>query len=64
MTLLLIAAALYVSVGFLFALWFVSSGVDRMDEAAHGAGIAFRLLILPGSAALWPWLLVAYRGKS
>jgi hypothetical protein len=64
MTLLLIATALYASLGLFFALWFVFFGVHRMDSAAVGASLAFRLLILPGTIALWPWLLLAYRGRS
>jgi len=35
----------------------VGKGVDRIDPNARGAGLGFRLLILPGSAALWPLLL-------
>ena len=48
---------IYAATGVLFAAWFVSSGIQRMDEAALGAGIAFRLLMFPGVAALWPYLL-------
>ena len=33
---------------------FVVRGVDRVDEAARGASRGFRLLILPGTVALWP----------
>jgi hypothetical protein len=64
MTWLLIAAALYATLGLFFALWFSLRGVQRMDPAAVGASLAFRLLILPGATALWPWLLSAYRGRS
>ncbi len=48
---------IYAASGVLFAAWFVSSAIQRMDEAAVGAGIAFRLLMFPGVAALWPYLL-------
>ena len=48
---------LYVGVGFAFAVAFVTTGVKRLDPNASGSGIAFRLLILPGSAAFWPLLL-------
>lgn len=50
-------AAVYAVLGLLFAVWFVGVGVDRIDPAARGAGLGFRLLILPGVAALWPLLL-------
>lgn len=49
----------YVIIGVLFALLFVSFGVSRIDPAARGTGVGFRLLILPAAAALWP--LLAWR---
>jgi hypothetical protein len=33
---------------------FVLRGVDHVDASARGAFIGFRLLILPGTVALWP----------
>lgn len=39
-----------------FALW----GVSKIDDSAREASIGFRLLILPGCAALWPWALVRW----
>lgn len=47
----------YAAVGVLFGLAFVTIGVTRLDPAARGTSVAFRVLILPGSAALWPVLL-------
>ncbi len=47
----------YVAMGFLFAIAFVSRGVSRIDGQAAGAGLGFRLIILPGVTALWPLLL-------
>lgn len=44
----------YLGLGFLFAIAFVSFGLRRIDPAAEGAKIGFRLLILPGVTALWP----------
>jgi hypothetical protein len=55
----------YAMAGLLFAIAFVSVGVRRVDPVATGAGLAFRLIILPGVAALWPLLLrrwIARRG--
>ena len=54
---LLLAVASYAAVGALFALAFAAVGVDRIDPGAHGAGVGFRLLILPGATAFWPLLL-------
>jgi hypothetical protein len=53
----LIAIGLYLAIGLCFALIFVGVLVGRIDPAARGAGWGFRLLILPGAAALWPLLL-------
>lgn len=54
------ASAVYWLLGLLFAVWFVASAVDRFDPAARGAGVAFRLAILPGVAAFWPVLLLRW----
>jgi hypothetical protein len=43
--------------GLLFGVCFVTAGVNRLDPMAKGTAPGFRLLILPGVAALWPWLL-------
>ena len=47
-------ALAYVLCGLAVGVPFVLRGVDRVDEAARGAPLGFRLLILPGSVALWP----------
>ena len=47
----------YAAVGLFFAAAFVFRGVQRLDSEAQGAGIGFRLLILPGVAAFWPMFL-------
>ncbi len=55
---------LYAAIGLVFAAVFVFAGVGRIDSAAKGAPLGFRLLILPGSAALWPFLLMRWvRGQ-
>ena len=51
---------LYLSLGLLFSIPFVVAGVGRIDAAARAASIAFRLLILPGTVALWPVLAVKW----
>lgn len=47
----------YACLGLAFAVPFVLVGVQRLDSEAQGAGIAFRVMILPGVAAFWPMLL-------
>ncbi len=50
-------AGIYAGLGSVFAAAFVTRGIDRLDAGARGAPWAFRLLILPASALLWPLLL-------
>ena len=53
-------AMVYVAIGLVFSIIFVFTGVGRIDESAKGAPLAFRLLIIPGAAALWPILLLRW----
>ena len=55
--LLLLSVAVYLSLGLIFATAFVTVGVGRIDPAAREALVLFRLLIVPGSVALWPVLV-------
>lgn len=55
MTLLLGALGIYLAIGLVVGAAFVIRGVDATDPAARHGSRGFRLLILPGSAALWPW---------
>ncbi len=53
---ILLAFGAYGAVGLAFALWFVAWGAQRLDEAAHGMPVQARLILMPGAAALWPYL--------
>ena len=53
---IVLAVLAYLACGLLFGLAFVTAGVGRVDAAARGTSAGFRLLILPGAAALWPFL--------
>lgn len=57
---LVLLAALYAGAGLLFAMAFVWGGVARIDPAARGSSVMFRLLMVPGSAALWPILMLKW----
>jgi hypothetical protein len=46
----------YALLSFVAATWFAFGGVDRINPKARGAGIGFRLLLIPASLVLWPWL--------
>ena len=52
--------ALYAAVGAVFALVFLLLGLNRIDHGAKGAGLGFRLMILPGLIALWPLMLIRW----
>jgi len=57
------ALGIYLGAGALFALVFVfGGGLGRVDPTARAGTLGFRLLILPGVAALWP--LLAWRWRS
>jgi hypothetical protein len=47
----------YAAAGLVFAAAFVIAGIGRIDQVANGSSIGFRLIVLPGAAALWPLLL-------
>jgi hypothetical protein len=54
---ILLAVALYLLCGFLFAIVFLIKGVSKIDEGAHGGSIGFRIIIIPGTMVFWPLLL-------
>jgi len=54
----LLVLGFYLGLGLLFAIWFAFAGAKRFDPVVAGAGIRFKLLIIPGAAALWPLLLL------
>ena len=51
------AGAVYLGLGLLFAVAFVTAGASRIDPAARGMPWPARLLLVPGAAALWPLML-------
>jgi hypothetical protein len=50
--------ALYAALGLVTAVAFVTIGVTRVQPAAMSPGA--RILILPGVAALWPYVLLRW----
>jgi hypothetical protein len=58
--LLVDALTAYGLVGLVFAVAFVTMGIQRVDSVAEHAPLGFRLIVLPGAAALWPLLLVRW----
>jgi hypothetical protein len=55
---LLCLLALYAVIGLVAAIAFVILGVTRVQPAPMSLGA--RVLILPGAAALWPYVLLRW----
>ncbi len=60
---LVLAAKTYLIVGVVFAGWFGARGAGRLDPAATGSTLGFRLLLVPGALLLWPYLAFRLRGR-
>lgn len=56
--LLLAGLGLYLSFGAVIAVIVATWGAERMDHAADGANLWFRLIIIPGVIGLWPVMLI------
>ncbi|MEO1151628.1 MAG: hypothetical protein AAFW83_11670 [Pseudomonadota bacterium] len=56
----LLGALGYFAVGFVVALIAILALVPRLDAAAAGASIMFRMLIVPGLILLWPVMVVRF----
>lgn len=52
-------ATAWLATGVLVGVAFLFVGIDRVDDAAHGA-YAFRPLLLPGLTLLWPFVLLRW----
>jgi hypothetical protein len=53
---IVLAFGIYAGVGLVFALLFVTVPIGRVDPAAQGSGVVFRILVFPGVVAFWPLL--------
>ena len=60
----LMVAGVYLGIGAAFALVFQVFGLAKVDPAAKGAGLPFRLLITPGLVALWPVIAMKWKKAS
>jgi hypothetical protein len=57
---ILIMLGIYLACGFLFAVPFAFWGVQKIDPHAAPGSWGFRLLIIPGTMALWPLLVLRW----
>jgi hypothetical protein len=62
--LFLAALASYAVVGAMFAIAFLVLGIHRVDPVAEHAPVGFRLIVMPGVAALWPLLLAKWMASA
>ncbi len=61
----LLILALYLFIGLVFYFWFVvGKRIYKLDEGTIGVPLSFRLLILPGTILLWPFLWKNYKAKA
>jgi predicted transporter len=58
---ILLGLALYAAVGVVTALAFVSFGISRVLAQPMPATLGARILLLPGSFALWPYIVLRWR---
>ena len=58
-TMLIHACEAYLAVGVVVAAAFLIVGIDRIDPSARGS-YAFRPLVAPGIALLWPLVLARW----
>ncbi len=53
----LIVVLIYLLLGVLFVIPFLTKGMTKVDETAHGGTIGFKIIIIPGAIVFWPFLL-------
>lgn len=61
---MLLALGMYAAIGLAFSLAFVTRGAERIDARARDGGWGFRALLIPGAAALWPYLAKRWWSKA
>ena len=59
---LLIGVYLYVLIGIVTAVAFLTSGVTRVFAHPMPVTLPARILLLPGATVLWPYVLVRWLG--
>ena len=51
---------IYLICGFVFALAFVFTGAQVIDEGAKDSTLGFKIIIIPASMVFWPFLLMKW----
>lgn len=60
-SILLMAAGVYLLIGIVFYFPFIKKGVHTFDGGVKEAPVFMKILIFPGTVALWPILLKKWR---
>ena len=55
---------IYMAIGFVFGVAFAFAGAKVIDPGAATGTWGFKLLIIPGCAVFWPYLLMRWVKKS
>jgi hypothetical protein len=55
-SILLILAGIYLLIGIVFYFPFIRKGVHTFDDGVESAPLFMKILIFPGTVALWPIL--------
>jgi len=58
-TVIVSVVGIYLALGMVFAILFVLRGAGKIDPSASKGSWGFKIIIIPGVAALWP--LMAWR---
>ncbi len=54
---ILIILLIFLIIGILFTFFFISRGLEKVDEDTKGSTWGFKVIIIPGCILLWPFLL-------
>jgi len=54
----------YVTLGVIFAVTFITRGVNHLDRSAKNGSWGFRVAIFPAAAILWPFLAIKLRHRA
>lgn len=57
---ILTVLGIYGLLGLMFSLAFVTLGAGKIDDRAREGGWGFRLILIPGAIALWPYLTMRW----
>jgi hypothetical protein len=54
---ILIILLVFLIIGVLFTFFFITRGLEKVDEDTKGSTWGFKVIIIPGCILLWPFLL-------